>query len=249
MAAWVKGRFMAGRLLDRGGRADGGVTIATVGEGRAPDPWTDAADPTSADVHRRLGWRPTVAGEPRHRARRLPAMQASPRSPRFGAGLVLMILLLAACSAAAAPSSSAPPPDTSPDAPVSAPPSDGSGGGTDPGGIGDGGALVVPKPGQLDVHDVAIDELQARVQGSSIFVTASWTSGVEPCNVLDQIVVTEGAGSYAITLREGHGAGDVVCIEIAMTKRTEFEIPNVKPGTHQITDATGRAAPIEVTVG
>jgi len=175
-------------------------------------------------------------------------MHASPRSPRFGAGLVLLTLLLAACSAAAAPSSSAPPPDTSPDAPVTAPPGDGSGGGTDPGGIGGGGDLVVPKPGQLDVHDVSIDELQARVQGSSIFVTASWTSGVEPCNVLDQIVVTQGTGTYAITLREGHGPEDVVCIEIAMTKRTEFEIPNVKPGTYQITDSTGRAAPIEVTV-
>jgi hypothetical protein len=175
-------------------------------------------------------------------------MNASPSPRRLGAAIVLMTMLLAACSAAAAPSATAPPVDASPDAPVSAPPSDGSGGATDPGGIG-GGDLVVPKPGQLDVHDVSIDELQARVQGSSIFVTASWTSGVEPCNVLDQIVVTAGTGSYAITLREGHGPEDVVCIEIAMTKRTEFEIPNVKPGTYQITDATGRAAPIEVTVG
>jgi len=176
-------------------------------------------------------------------------MHASPSPRRLGAGIVLLTLLLAACSAAAAPSPSAPPLDTSPDAPVTAPPNDGSGGGTNPGGIGGGGALVVPKPGQLDVHDVSIDELAARVQGSSIFVTASWTSGVEPCNVLDQIVVTQGTGTYAITLREGHGPEDVVCIEIAMTKRTEFEVPDVKPGTYQITDSTGRAAPIEVTVG
>ena len=175
-------------------------------------------------------------------------MHASPTPRRLGAGIILLTMLLAACSAAAAPSASGPPVDTSPDTPVSAPPSDGSGGGVDPGGIG-GGDLVVPKPGQLDVHDVSIDELQARVQGNSIFVTASWTSGVEPCNVLDQIVVAEGTGSYAITLREGHGPENVVCIEIAMTKRTEFEIPNVKPGTYQISDATGRATPIEVTVG
>ena len=175
-------------------------------------------------------------------------MHASPTPRRLGAGIILLTMLLAACSAAAAPSASGPPVDTSPDTPVSAPPSDGSGGGVDPGGMG-GGDLVVPKPGQLDVHDVSIDELQARVQGNSIFVTASWTSGVEPCNVLDQIVVAEGTGSYAITLREGHGPENVVCIEIAMTKRTEFEIPNVKPGTYQISDATGRATPIEVTVG
>lgn len=176
-------------------------------------------------------------------------MNESRRSRRLGAGILFVSLLLAACSAAAAPTASTPPVEISPDTPVTAPPSDGSGGGTDPGVIGGGSKLVVPKPGQLDVRDVPADELQARVDGSTITVTASWTSGVEPCNVLDSIVVTEGAGSYAITLREGHGPEEVACIAIAELHRTEFEIPNVKPGTYQITDATGGAAAIEVTVG
>jgi ABC-type transport system substrate-binding protein len=171
------------------------------------------------------------------------------RSRRLGAGILFVTMLLAACSAAAAPSASTPPVDSSPDTPVTAPPSDGSGGGTNPGSIGGAGKLVVPKPGQLDVRDIRADELQARVDGSTIIVTASWTSGVEPCNVLDSIVVTSGANSYAITLREGHGREEVACIAIAEIHKTEFEIPNVKPGTYQITDATGGAAPIEVTVG
>ena len=168
------------------------------------------------------------------------------RSRRLGVGFLWLSLLLVACSAAATPPTS-PPASAPPDAPVTAPPSDGSG--TDPGGNLGGGKLVVPKPGQLDVHDVRADELVARVEGSTIVVTVSWTSGVEPCNVLDQIVVTPGAGSYAITLREGHGPEDVACIMIAEVHKTEFAIPNVKPGTYQITDATGGAAPIEVTVG
>ena len=109
--------------------------------------------------------------------------------------------------------------------------------------------MVVPKPGQLDVQDVPADALAARVDGSTIIVTATWTSGVEPCNVLDHIVVTVGDGSYAITLREGHGPEDVVCIAIAEQHRTEIAIPDVAPGTYQITDSTGGAAPIEVTVG
>jgi hypothetical protein len=108
---------------------------------------------------------------------------------------------------------------------------------------------VVPKPGQLDVRDVPAEELAARVDGSTIVVTVSWTSGVEPCNVLDQVIVAEGPGSYAITLREGHGPQDVVCIAIAELHKTEIAIPNVAPGTYRITDATGGAAPIEVTVG
>ncbi len=170
------------------------------------------------------------------------------RSRRLGVGLLSLSLLLVACSAAAGPSASAPPPSAPPDAPITAPPSDGSGGQPDPGGIG-GGKLVVPKPGQLDVRDVPADALAARVDGSTIIVTATWTSGVEPCNVLDHVVVTKGDGSYAITLREGHGPEDVVCIAIAEQHRTEIAIPDVTAGTYQITDAAGGAAPIEVTVG
>ncbi len=170
------------------------------------------------------------------------------RSRRLGVGLLSVSLVLVACSAAAGPSASAPPPSAPPDAPITAPPSDGSVGQPDPGGIG-GGNLVVPKPGQLDVRDVPADALAARVDGSTIIVTATWTSGVEPCNVLDHVVVTKGDGSYAITLREGHGPEDVVCIAIAEQHRTEIAIPDVAPGTYQITDATGNAAPIEVTVG
>ncbi len=168
------------------------------------------------------------------------------RSRRLGVGLLSLSILLVACSVAATPPT-APPASVTPDAPVTAPPSDGSGGGTDPGG-NVGGRLIVPKPGQLDVHDVPADSLEARVEGSTIIVTARWTSGVEPCNVLDQVAVTPGEGSYAITLREGHGPEEVACIAIAESHVTEIAIPNVGPGTYQITDATGGAAPIEVTV-
>ena len=169
-------------------------------------------------------------------------------SRRLGAGLVSLSLLLVACTSAGAPPASSPaspPAPASPDAPVTAPPSDGSGGDIVPG----ADELVVPKPGQLEVHDVQADLLEARVDGSTIILTVSWTSGVEPCSVLDQVVVAKGEGSFAVTLREGHGPEEVVCIAIAMTKRTEVSIPTDGPGTYVITDATGGAAPIEVTVG
>jgi hypothetical protein len=178
-------------------------------------------------------------------------MQAFRRSRRLGVALLSLSMLLVACSAAAAPSASppasSPPASAPPDGTVTSPPSDGSAG-TDPGGTA-GGNLVVPKPGQLEVHDVRADELAARVDGSTIVVTATWTSGVEPCNVLDQVAVTPGQGSFAITLREGHGPEDVACIAIAEIHKTEISIPNVQPGTYQISDGAGGAAPIEVTVG
>jgi ABC-type transport system substrate-binding protein len=169
---------------------------------------------------------------------------------RLGVGIFSLSMLLAACTSAAAPSASPAPASPSPDAPVSVAPSDGSGSGSAPSDGNLGGAkLVVPKPGQLDPQPVRADELVARVEGSSIIVTATWTSGVEPCYVLDQVVVEKGDGTYAITLREGHGPAEVMCIQIAEIHTTEITIPDVAPGTYQITDSTGGAAPIEVTVG
>ncbi|MDF2734635.1 MAG: hypothetical protein K0S97_1258 [Chloroflexota bacterium] len=169
------------------------------------------------------------------------------RSRRLGVGLLSLSLLVVACSTAAGPSASVPPVGSPPDAPVTAPPSDPADPSLDPG--GDGAKVVVPKPGQLDVHDVSADSLTARVDGSTIVVTASWFSGVEPCNILDTIIVAKGEASYAITLREGRGPEDVACIAIAELHKTEIAIPDVAPGTYQITDGTGGAAPIEVTVG
>lgn len=169
------------------------------------------------------------------------------------AGTLIATLVVAACSSGAAPSappsgasSAAPSGDASqpPDAPVTSSPTDGTGQLPGP-----GGKLVVPRPGQLDVHSVPADSLAARVDGSTILVTATWTSGVEPCNVLDSIVVNEGTETFTITLREGHGPEEIACIAIAEQHRTEFEIPNRPPGTYTITDSGGLAAPIKVTVG
>jgi hypothetical protein len=184
------------------------------------------------------------------------------RAHRLGGGLLSLALVVSACSATGAPTvtpTGSPSPPVSPPAdapasppsgtPVSPPPSDGAGNGSDPGLIGGGGKLVFPKPGQLDVHPVPIDALAARVDGHRIVVTAAWTSGVEPCNVLDTVEVHKGEGTYTITLFEGTSARDVACIAIAEQHRTEFEIPDVAAGTWRILDGQGLAAPIDVTVG
>jgi hypothetical protein len=186
--------------------------------------------------------------EPDATVGRLRGMNELRRPTRLGAGLLSLSLLLVACSAAAGRSASVPPISPSPGVPVTAPPSNPADPSQDPG-IVDGAKVVVPKPGQLDVHDVSADSLTARVDGSTIVVTASWFSGVEPCNILDTVIVAKGQGSYAITLREGHGPEDVACIAIAELHKTEVAIPDVARGTYQITDGTGGAAPIEVTVG
>ena len=110
-------------------------------------------------------------------------------------------------------------------------------------------AFVVPRPGQLDVHDIGADRLEATVDGSTITVTATWTSGVEPCSILDTVIVDPGDGDFTITLREGRGPEEVACIAIAQEHQTRFDIPDVAPGTYVIRDGTGNAPDVEVVVG
>jgi len=80
-------------------------------------------------------------------------------------------------------------------------------------------------------------------------VTAVWTSGVEPCTILDSIVVAKGEGTYTVTLREGNSPQEIACVALAEQHFTEFEIPDVAAGTWKIVDSGGTAAPVQVTVG
>src|SRR4029077_13060749 len=98
--------------------------------------------------------------------------------------------------------------------------------------------LVIPKPGQLDVHPIKAESLSAAIGGQHVVITIHWVSGVEPCNTLDTILVHKGDHSFAFTLREGHGSEDVMCIMIAEMKRAEVDLGDLEPGTYSITDAT-----------
>jgi hypothetical protein len=174
------------------------------------------------------------------------------------AGLVSIALMLAACSSAAGPTaapsaSPSAPPSASPslpsDEPVSTSPSDGAGGASADPGFGVGAKPIVPKPGQaINIHPIAAEQIAARVDGNKIIVKALWTSGVEPCTILDSIVVNKGEGTYTITLQEGSSPQEIACIAIAEQHVTEFEIPDVAPGTWTIADSGGIAQPVQVTV-
>lgn len=174
------------------------------------------------------------------------------------AGLLAIVALVAACSSSGAAASAPagadsgastgpilPSPDPTatrgPDTPV----------GTDAPHVepGPGGAtFVTPSPGQQEIHPVAMDALSAAVDGRHVVLTATWTSGVEPCNTLDSIVVARGEGSFTITLREGHGPRDVACIEIAVLKGTRIDLGDLEPGTYQISDGGGSTVSTQVVI-
>jgi hypothetical protein len=176
-------------------------------------------------------------------------------------GIALALLVVACSSAASLPtdgaggsSPSAPAPGgggssgssgVAPDEPI--------GGSDDPNGGGnvvDPGkpTLVLPRPGQLDPHPVSIEDLNARVEGRRVVVSATWWSGVEPCYVLDSVLVKRDGKAITVSVREGAGARDVACIEIAMHKVTVIDLGELEPGTYTIAADKGEAQPVEVTV-
>jgi hypothetical protein len=167
------------------------------------------------------------------------------------------VAVLVGCSAAApAPPSPSPvAPAASPSAASSSPdpmvpPDDGvvgGGGGGVPPAPGQP-TLVAPKPGQMDVHEVAIEELSARVSGHRVVVNARWTSGVEPCHVLDSVAYKRDGRTITIAVREGSSARDAMCIELAMFKVTAIDLGELEAGDYTIVASQGAAAAITVTV-
>lgn len=192
-------------------------------------------------------------------------MTTLPRATRTLLAMAITTgLVVGACSGTAAPPASASPQPSAP--PASQPaPSDpgGSGSAGDPGsGVGvdlptfptpvDPGAgqpqLVVPKPGQANIHPVAPTILQASVNGRRVAVKVTYYSGVEPCSILDSVKVERSGTDIAISLFDGNGPGDVMCIEIAVLKATIVDLGELEPGTYRIASPGSEAPPIEITV-
>jgi hypothetical protein len=148
--------------------------------------------------------------------------------------LVVVALLASACTTA-----------SEPDRPVTNTIAPGDGPVVDPP-VGSG--LVVAQPGQRDPRPIAAQAFTAAVDGRHVVIAIDYTSGVEPCYVLDSVLVEPTDDGFQLTLMEGHGPGDVACIEIAVEKRTLVDLGELEPGTYAISDGAGGAAPISVVV-
>ena len=48
--------------------------------------------------------------------------------------------------------------------------------------------------------------------------------------------------SFTITLREGHGPGEVACIDLAQLKATRIDLGDLEPGTYTVADGGGGTA-------
>ncbi len=172
-----------------------------------------------------------------------------------------LVLILAACASGGAagpsgPAASSGPPTMIP-APTDSPPPDPSV--TDPGGIGgnapgsigidpDGGAtLVEPDPAAQLPHDASATRLIPALNGRHLAVKVEWWSGVAPCTVLAGVAVARDGTTITLTVKDGIGDRDAMCIELAELHATIVDLGELEPGTYTIR-ATGEAEPIEVTI-
>jgi hypothetical protein len=174
----------------------------------------------------------------------------------LAATTAVVAIVVAACSASgpppptASPSPSAVPvASTGPDDPVTSEPgSPNTGSGVVEPGPGQP-TLVVPKPGQKNLHPVSIEQLEARVAGRHVVLNARWWSGVEPCSVLDSVAAKQDGKTITISVIEGNSGAEVACIDIAMLKATPIDLGNLEPGTYTIVAGDkSQAPPITVTV-
>jgi hypothetical protein len=176
-----------------------------------------------------------------------------------------LVLSLTACMSGAAPAASPSP------TPVAPQPSALPGGGGAPGNAGSGivlppdfpisfpgvgndpnlGApqLVQPQVGLLDVHPVGATKVDAAVDGRKVLVRISWWSGVEPCHVLAGVDVAKDGTNITLTVNEGSGDPQAICIEIAQLKGAIVDLGELEPGTYTISaGGGGDATPVTVTI-
>lgn len=88
---------------------------------------------------------------------------------------------------------------------------------------------VQPRPGMADVRARMFDRAIVHDDGT---VTILFTSGVEPCAVLDHVDVAYDEDAVMVTLFEGRdaAAGDVACIEIAILKSVTITLDQALDG-------------------
>lgn len=143
----------------------------------------------------------------------------------------------------------------------------GTGGGSDPG-AGGGGILfpIPPNPGDdpnlgdanyltpakdlINQRPVNVQLVRALVEeDGNVLADLRWWSGVAPCNQLDRVEVErdDAARTVHLTVIEGSGQGDLMCIEIAQLHATVVDLGQLASGTWTIS-AEGDAPAIKVDV-
>jgi hypothetical protein len=140
-----------------------------------------------------------------------------PHTPR-ATGLILLAGLLTATSLQAGGASAAgAPPDRAVSSRPGVVPSPSPGNPGQP-------QTVTPRPGMRNVHPIPWDHAVPDASGRRVRI--EYTTGVEPCHVLDHVDVRSSRSAVTITLFEGSDptAANQYCIEIAVQRATDVTL-------------------------
>ena len=109
---------------------------------------------------------------------------------------------------------------------------------------------LTPTKDLINQRNVNVQLLRAAVAGDGkAFADLRWYSGVEPCNALDSVklVKDDAAKTIQLTVVEGSGPGDQMCIEIAELHAVAVDLGVLAAGTWTIS-AEGDAPVIKLDV-
>jgi hypothetical protein len=115
--------------------------------------------------------------------------------------------------------------------------------------LGDANYLT-PVAGLLDPRNVNVQLVRAGVASDGhTYADLRWYSGVAPCNQLDSVNVVrdDAARTIHLTVVEGSGPGDQMCIEIAQLHATAVDLGILPAGAWAIS-AEGDAPTINLDV-
>jgi hypothetical protein len=107
-----------------------------------------------------------------------------------------------------------------------------------------------PTKGLVNQRNASIQLLRAAIgDDGKAYADLRWYSGVEPCNALDSVTIArdDAAKTIALTVIEGSGPGDQMCIEIAELHAVAVDLGVLASGTWTIS-AAGDAPAIKLDV-
>jgi hypothetical protein len=110
--------------------------------------------------------------------------------------------------------------------------------------------IVMVHPGQANLRSAHPYELSSRIEGTGhVMVRARWWGGIEPCEMLDSVLITRDGNRFRLNVRVGSPVGlNVACIEIARDTATLVDLGMLPSGQYEVLADPGDAPPLTIAV-
>jgi hypothetical protein len=110
--------------------------------------------------------------------------------------------------------------------------------------------IVTAHPGQANLRSAHPYELSSRIDGTGhVIVRVRWWGGIEPCEMLDPVLITREGNRFSLNARVGSPVGlNVACIEIARDTATLVDLGALPSGTYAALADPGDAPPLMIAV-